>query len=67
MRTTLKPVPLVLALTATLVVGSGIVLRDVGAQAPTPSVWLWKDLKGNCPATCDRNLYECPCRTENQT
>lgn len=65
MRTMVKPVRLVLALTAALVVGSGVVLRDVGAQAPT--VWLWKDLKGNCPATCDRNVYECPCRTQTET
>jgi hypothetical protein len=26
-------------------------------------IWLWKDLKGKCPATCDRNQYECPCTT----
>jgi hypothetical protein len=65
MRTSLKPVRWVLALTATLAGVSGFALREI--QAQTPVVWLWKDLKGNCPSTCDRNLYECPCRTENQT
>lgn len=27
------------------------------------TVWLWLDLQGKCPDTCDRNKYDCPCHT----
>lgn len=37
---------------------------EAAADAPGASVqavYLWKDTKGRCPATCDRNIYDCPC------
>lgn len=46
-----------------LAVGAGLGFTRQEANAYGDSAWLWKDLQGKCPAGCDRNVYDCPCRT----
>lgn len=52
-----------------LVAGAGLVSPSSQARAVEPvddaggGVYLWKDLSGKCPTTCDNNTYKCPCTT----
>jgi hypothetical protein len=49
---------------AVLVGGAlGMTGQEARANPDPAGVYLWKDLLGKCPTTCDRNQYECPCKS----
>jgi CDP-diacylglycerol pyrophosphatase len=43
--------------------GIGAQYQEAQAGESVSTVYLWKDVNGKCPATCDRNQYDCPCKT----
>lgn len=44
--------------------GMGVGRQEVRAQTEVvEGVYLWKDTSGKCPAACDNNQYDCPCKT----
>lgn len=43
--------------------GIGVRYTEAQAEDSVATVYLWKDVNGKCPASCDRNDYECPCKT----
>ena len=45
------------------IVGIGARYTEAQAEDSLATVYLWKDLNGKCPASCDRNDYVCACKT----
>lgn len=67
MHASIKSIRYVLGMAAALGLASGLSLREARASDPSNmAVYLWKDTKGNCPASCDNNQYACPCRTTSE-
>lgn len=56
----------VAAMAAGMVAGFAQREAQASGGASVSNVYLWKDTKGRCPATCDRNMYDCPCMVAPQ-